>query len=52
MSQEPRPIFFRLPRDLDKQIRRDAVERETSLKNWFIEAAKDRLREREAEPAE
>lgn len=54
MSEDtsPRAILIRVPRDLDKQIRHDAVEREKSLTGWFIEAAQDRLRKHETEPAD
>lgn len=49
---EVKPIFVRLPTELTRQIRHDAVNSEQSLTEWFREAALDRLRKREEASAE
>ena len=46
--EKVKPIYFRLPAELQRAIRRDAFDREMTIRDWFRDAAEQKLRAREA----
>ena len=51
MSHETKPIFVRLPTHLTREIKRDMVDSEETLREWMQAAAEDRLRRKKGELA-